>query len=186
VAGKSLLRVNASALAAKLDALPDVRSVRVDRAFPHTVAVTVVMERAAAFVRDGKVRYVVSADGRVLRTVTRVPVLLPRLLLPIGPVPAAGRTIDTAQMQAALQVLAGVPRGFQRDIARLRGVVANQSGVVAVFGHGLHIRLGDTSALPLKLRIAARVLGKMGTSIQQSVSIVDVSAPARPAVTYKK
>jgi hypothetical protein len=144
------------------------------------------MERAAAFVRDGKVRYVVSSDGRVLRTVTQAPAQLPRLLLPIGPVPAAGRTIASAQMRAALQVLAGVPRGFEREIARLRGVVANQSGVVAVFGHKLHIRLGNTSSLPLKLRVAARVLSKMGSSIRRSVAYVDVSAPARPAIGYKK
>jgi cell division protein FtsQ len=186
VAGQSLLQVNASTLAARLEALPDVRAARVDRAFPHTVAVTVVMERAVAFVRDGKARYVVSSDGRVLRSVPRAPAQLPRLLFPVGPVPAAGRTVDSAQMRAALQVLATVPRGFERDIARLKGVVSNQGGVVAVFGHRLRIRLGDTSSLPLKLRVAARVLSKMGSSIRRSVAYVDVSAPARPAIGYKK
>jgi cell division septal protein FtsQ len=186
VAGHSLLQVNASSLAARLETLPDVRAAYVDRAFPHTVAVTVVMERAAAFVRDGKARYVVSQDGRVLRSLTHAPARLPRFVLPVGPVPVAGRTVDTAQMHAALQVLQTVPPGFERDIARLRGVVSNPAGVVAVFGHGLHIRLGDTSSLPLKLRVAARVLSKMGSSIRGSVAYVDVSAPARPAIGYKK
>lgn len=186
VTGHSLLQVSASALAARLERLPDVRLARVDRAFPHTVAVTVVQERAAAFVRDGKARYVVSADGRVLRSLTHAPAVLPRFVLPVGPVPVAGRTIDTAQMRAALVVLDTVPSGFERDIARLRGVVSNPAGVVAVFGHGLHIRLGDTTRLPLKLRVAARVLSKMGSSIRRSVAYVDVSAPARPAIGYKK
>ena len=90
-------------------------------------------------------------------------------------------------MQAALTVLAGVPGRFERGIgARLKGVVSSPGGVVAVFGHGLQIRLGDTSSLPLKLRVAARVLSKMGSSIRRSVAYVDVSAPARPAIGYKK
>jgi len=42
VAGHSLLQVSASSLAARLEQLPDVRVARVDRAFPHTVAVTIV------------------------------------------------------------------------------------------------------------------------------------------------
>ena len=48
-------------------------------------------------------------------------------------------------MQAALSVLAGVPARFQRGIgARLKGVVSTPGGVVAVFGHGLQVRLGNT------------------------------------------
>jgi cell division protein FtsQ len=186
VAGHSLMQVNASALAARLEALPDVRTATVDRAFPHTVAVTVVMEHAAAFVRDGNTRYVVSADGRVLRTVSKPPKTLPRLVLPAGPMPRLGGTVQTAQMRAALRVLGGVPAGFQRDIAHLKGVVATSSGVVAVFGHRLHVQLGDTSALELKLRVAERVLTNMGDSIRRSVAYVNVSAPARPTVGYKK
>jgi cell division protein FtsQ len=186
VAGKSLLQVDAQTLTARLEALPDVRAASVDRAFPHTVAVTVVQERPTAFVRSGKARYVVSADGRVLRTVPRAPAHLPRLLLPVGPVPPAGRTIDSAQMRAALRVLRAVPAGFERSIARIKGVVSEPGGVVAVFGHGLQVRLGDSGSLDLKLRVAARLLSKMGSSIRHSVAYVDVSAPARPAIGYRK
>ncbi len=46
--------------------------------------------------------------------------------------------------------------------------------------------LGDTSALELKLRVAERVLANMGDSIRRSVAYVNVSAPARPTVGYKK
>jgi cell division protein FtsQ len=186
VAGKSLLQVDASILAARLEALPDVRVAHVDRAFPHTVAVSVVMERPVAFVRAGKARYVVSSDGRVLRTAQRAPARLPRLVLPTGPIPAAGRTIHSVEMRSALRVLASVPPGFQRDIARMKGVVAGPSGVVAVFGHGLQVQLGDASALDLKLRIAGRLLSKMGASIRRSVAYVNVAAPARPTIGYRK
>jgi cell division protein FtsQ len=187
VAGKSLLEVNASSLAARLDAMPYVRSASVDRAFPHTVAVTVVMERPVAFVRAGRTGYVISSDGRVLRTaVAKAPKHLARLTLPAGPSVRAGETVATAPMQAALMVLTAAPQSFPRDIARIKGVASGPAGVVATFGHRMHIRLGDTTHLALKLRVAALVLSKMGDSIRRSVAYVDVSSPARPTIGYKK
>jgi cell division protein FtsQ len=186
VAGKSLLRVDASSLAAELEAIPDVKVARVDRAFPHTVAVSIVMERPAALVRAGKASYVVSVDGRVLRVAKKAPDNLPRLVLPPSEQPAPGHSIDSAEMRSALHVLAVVPGGFPENIARLKKVVSAPGGVVAVFGHGLQVRLGTAGALDLKLHVAARLLSRMGGSIRRSVAYVDVSVPARPAVGYKK
>ena len=186
VAGKSLLRVDASSLAARIEAIPDVKSASVDRAFPHTVAVSIVMERPAALVRAGKASYVVSVDGRVLRAAKTAGAAMPRLVLPPASQPAAGRTVDTAEMRSALHVLAVAPHRFPAGIARLRKVVASPGGVVAVFGHGLQVRLGTAGALDVKLHVAARVLVRMGDSVRRSVAYVDVSAPARPAIGYKK
>jgi cell division protein FtsQ len=186
VAGKSLLQVDSSLLAARLEAIPDVRVANVDRAFPHTVAVSVVMEQPAAVVRTGRTRVIVSSDGRVLRAAVHPAKTLPRVVLPTATLPAPGRTVEGTPMRAALLVLTSVPAGFERDVARLKGVVAGSGGVVAVFGHGLQVRLGDTDRLALKLRVAARVLSKMGAPIRRSVAYVDVSAPARPAVGYRK
>ena len=84
------------------------------------------------------------------------------------------------------QVLAVVPGGFPESIARLKKVVSSPGGVVAVFGHGLQVRLGTAGSLDVKLHVAARVLARMGGSIRRSVAYVDVSAPARPAIGYKK
>jgi len=186
VAGKSLLRVDASSLAAQIEAIPDVKSASVDRAFPHTVAVSIVMERPAALVRAGKASYVVSVDGRVLRAAKKASGTMPRLVLPPSPQPAAGRTVDSAQMRSALHVLAVAPHRFPASIAKLKKVVASPGGAVAVFGHGLQVRLGSAGSLDLKLHVAARVLVRMGDSIRRSVAYVDVSAPARPAIAYKK
>jgi cell division septal protein FtsQ len=186
VAGESLLRVDASGLAGRLEAIPDVKAARVDRAFPHTVAVSVVMERPAALVRAGKSSYIVAGDGRVLRAAAKAPDALPRLLLPPADQPTPGRTIATAQMRSALRVLSVVPHRFPEGIARLKKVFASQGGVVAIFGHRLQVRLGTTGSLDVKLHVATRVLSRMGGSIRRSVAYVDVSAPARPAIGYKK
>ncbi len=89
-------------------------------------------------------------------------------------------------MQSALNVLAGVPDRFQRGIgARLKGVVSTPGGVVALFGHGLQLRLGNTSGLGVKLRIAAKVLSATAPR-SGARSRTSTSAPARPAVGYKK
>jgi cell division protein FtsQ len=186
VAGESLLRVDASGLAARLETIPDVKAARVDRAFPHTVAVAVVMEQPAGLVRAGKSSYIVSVDGRVLRPAAKAPESMPRLVLPAAPQPAPGQTVRSAEMRAALRVLAVVPHRFPQNIARLKKVFASSGGVVAVFGHGLQVRLGTTGSLDVKLHVAARVLSRMGTTIRHSVAYVDVSAPARPAIGYKK
>jgi cell division septal protein FtsQ len=186
VAGESLLRVDASGLAAELEAIPDVKVAHVDRAFPHTVAVSVVMERPAALVRAGKSSYIVSVDGRVLRAAAKAPDTMPRLVLPPATQPPAGHTVTTAQMRSALRVLSVVPSRFPENIARLKKVFAAQGGAVAIFGHGLQVRLGTTGSLDVKLHVAARVLSRMGASIRRSVAYVDVSAPARPAIGYKK
>ena len=76
-----------------------------------------------------------------------------------GPAPVTGHAVDSAQMRMALRVLTGIPASFERGIggARLKGVVTNTGGVVAVFGHGLRVPLGTTSELTLKLRVAAKV-----------------------------
>jgi cell division protein FtsQ len=186
IAGESLMRVDASALALRLEAIPDVKVAHVDRAFPHTVSVSVVMERPAALVRAGKSRYVVADDGRVLRAAAKAPDRMPRLVLPPADQPTPGRTIASAQMRSALRVLSVAPHQFPQGIARLKKVVASQAGVVAIFGHRIQVRLGTTSSLDVKLHVAARVLGRMGASIRRSVAYVDVSAPARPAIGYKK
>jgi cell division protein FtsQ len=186
VAGGSLLGVDASSLATRIETIPDVKVARVDRAFPHTVAVSIVMERPAGLVRAGKSSYIVSVDGRVLRAAAKAPRTLPRLVLPAAPQPVPGHTVSTAEMRSALRVLAVVPRRFPGNIAHLKKVFASRGGVVAVFGHGLQVRLGTTGSLTVKLHVAARVLSRMGATIRHSVAYVDVSAPARPAIGYKK
>jgi cell division protein FtsQ len=186
IAGESLMRVDASALALRLEAIPDVKAAHVDRAFPHTVSVSVVMERPAALVRAGKSSYIVADDGRVLRAAAKAPDTTPRFVLPPADQPTPGRTIATTQMRSALRVLSVVPRQFPESIARLKKVFASRGGVVAIFGHGLQVQLGTTNSLDVKLRVAARVLSRMGGSIRRSVAYVNVSAPARPTVGYKK
>ena len=71
--GRNLLQVDRSAIAGRLQEMPYVRSVSIDRAFPHTLAVRVVVEHPAVLVMAGKTGYLVSDDGRVLERTTATP-----------------------------------------------------------------------------------------------------------------
>jgi cell division septal protein FtsQ len=68
--GTSLLRVNSGVVASAVDPIPGVRSFTIDRAFPHTLRVTVKREVPVLVVRQvpGRGAYLVAASGRVLRT----------------------------------------------------------------------------------------------------------------------
>ena len=55
--GKSLLGMDAGAVQRRVEAIPFVRSARVDRAFPHTLAVHVVPYTPAAYAMIGKQVY---------------------------------------------------------------------------------------------------------------------------------
>ena len=74
--GTSMLNVDPSALAQQLAALPRVQSATVDRAFPHTLAITVVPERPVAIAPTGSGRVVLAASGRVLGEVTQEEIAL--------------------------------------------------------------------------------------------------------------
>jgi len=75
--GHSLLTVDRGAIAQRLSQMPYVRSVTVDRAFPHTLGIKVAVERPAIVVAAASGGYLVSNDGRVLELRTKPPAGLP-------------------------------------------------------------------------------------------------------------
>ncbi|TML94435.1 MAG: FtsQ-type POTRA domain-containing protein, partial [Actinobacteria bacterium] len=81
--GRSLVAVNVGAVEQRADAIASVRSAVVDRAFPHTLRIRVVPETPVAVLRRGSESWLVSARGRVIRTIDRGNrPTLPRIWLP--------------------------------------------------------------------------------------------------------
>jgi len=92
--GESLLRVDLDAVADRLAAIPSVRHARFDRAFPHTLVVTVAPERPVAVLRRGDEAWLVSARGRVIRSLPNPRLSrLPRVWAPATVSAAAGDTL---------------------------------------------------------------------------------------------
>ncbi len=116
VVGTSLLALNRGAIERRVDALPAVVSTSYDRAFPHTLRVTVVPETPVAVLHRGKETWLVSARGR---TIARIPnhtdMALPRIWVPTAAPVAAGAFLQPDNGGTAARVLAladGFPERF--------------------------------------------------------------------------
>jgi cell division protein FtsQ len=180
--GTSLLRVNSSVVASQVDPLPGVRSFTIDRAFPHTLRVTVKREVPVLVVRQvpGTAAYLVAASGRVIRTLPHSRLShLPRLWVtkavdvrvgsPLPPQLAAAAT-SLAPLQGA-----ALPGG----VATVR---VAKDDLTLTLGGGLEVRLGDTGDLRLKLAIARRILAQTGAALG-GAGYLDVSVPIRPVLS---
>jgi cell division septal protein FtsQ len=160
--------------------MPFVRSVRVDRAFPHELRVTVVTEHAAAIVETGTSRYLIARSGRVMGEAGSSS-RLPQLTASAAAVPRAGEalppsTLDQVHLAAALL--------DHRDV-RATLIADDGSGLTARLAGGTQLRLGDGVDLDRKLAVAATLLAKRprGTDGEPlPLKYLDVSVPDHPVL----
>jgi len=179
--GHSLLTVDRGAIERRLAAMPYVKSVSIDRSFPHTLAVTVQVEHPAVAVEIGKTAYLVAADGRVLESRTTPPAHLPIVKLPVGTTLLVGSGSGDANVQAALAVLHQASPSFVRHVGRITELQPHGGLITAVVGQRLKLRLGTPDQLPLKLDVIERVMRRITRAQRSEVAYIDVSAPGRPA-----
>jgi cell division protein FtsQ len=178
--GRSLIVISGSEIASLVAPIPDVVSVRFDRAFPHTLHVTVRAEHAVLLIRQRRKSWVVSSRGRVMATV-RHPRRseLPRLWLPASVPVNVGERLPLYDGSLAAAAVAPIAPG----VFHVRTVVSSKSALTLVLGSGTQIRLGDLGDLELKLAVARRIL-RVGTAegVAAGSAYVDVSVPERPVL----
>jgi cell division protein FtsQ len=174
VSGRSLLKVDATELAAVVEALPTVREAALDRAFPNALRVVVVPERAVAVARQGAVSWLVSDRGRVMHRIRRGhPLPLPRIWVPKS-VRLEPGGLASGELMTAVTAVAPL------DAARFPGRVATVSStaqrLTMRLRSGLHLQLGEPSQVRLKLAIAAKIM----PLLEAGTVYLDVSVPERP------
>jgi cell division protein FtsQ len=177
--GVSLLRVDGSTIERRLTDLSSVRGFRYDRAFPHTLRVTIRPERPVLVLRQSDRAYLVAASGRVLRALPHPRLSgLPRLYVTRDVEVTAGARLpaSVAGAAAVLAPLEGAPLPGGVHL-----VEAGKRGVTLVLGRGLQLRLGDTGDLRLKLAIARRIL-RTTAAAGSGGGYLDVSVPERPVL----
>jgi len=171
--GTSLVGLDGAALERHVESLPTVVSAVYDRAFPHTVRVTVVPETSVAVLHRGRQTWLVSARGRIVEHIRRgTDPLLPRIWVPWRTAVTAGAFLGAAQGGAAARALALV-RHFPARIATAR---LSHGELVFRLRSGLEVRFGDPTDIRLKLAIARRAL----TLLPPGTTYLDVSVPERP------
>ena len=181
--GTSLLQIDQAGIERRLEGLPHVHLLSFDRAFPSELRVRVMVERATAVLRRGSDRWLVSAEGRVLRPLER------RLRRPLPVVwversvePEVGALLAAAEPARAVRVLAAIRTTDPQLGRRVWFVKTGEGGTTtAVLSDKFELRLGTTSELPLKLAVARRVLGTLRRE-RAAAAYLDVSVPERPVV----
>ena len=178
-AGRSLVTVDAGAVAQNVDGLPAVRRSVVDRAFPHTLRIHVVPELPVAILRRGPDSWLVSARGRVIAPVgLRTHHTLPRIWLPAGTEIDVGALLgDEPGALAARSLAAFVGSGFPDRIAFVRAL---DGQITLGLRGGLEIRLGVPVDLRLKIAIARAILPTLALPALGGPDYLDISVPERP------
>jgi cell division protein FtsQ len=183
VAGKSLVRLERDDVVGRVQALPSVRAVEYDRAFPSTLRVVVRAERVVAVVRLARNAWLVSDRGRVIRPV-EIGTLgrIPRVWSQRGGGTDVGDTIADPGTRLALRALAALPTGFPARVVSARG---DERAPLLVLAGGAEVRLGSPDSIALKLAVAARVLEAMTADERARLAYLDVSLPARAVAADK-
>lgn len=177
--GNSLLTVSSTEVERLARAVPQVASVRYDRSFPAGLVVTVRPERPVALVRSGAAGWVVSARGRVLQKVAEPRLsALPRIWVPRATALQPGDLAGADQVGSAVAALR-VVRADTLPVA-IRTVVAGPGALTFVLRSGLELRLGDASALRLKLAVARELLPRLPRPANGGPRYLDLLVPSRP------
>jgi cell division protein FtsQ len=176
--GESLVALDGDELRRSLEALPTVRSLRIDRAFPNTLRIAVSPEQPLALLRRGPRGWLVSERGRVMGELeTPAATARPRIWIGRGTEVETGGVVENATVHVALRVLRRVPEGFP---VRIRSVRVADGTATLVLGGGGEIRLGSRDALTLKLNVAGRVLHGLTALERRNLAYLDVAVPERP------
>ncbi|MCX4095234.1 cell division protein FtsQ/DivIB [Nocardia sp. alder85J] len=158
--GRSMLRIDTEAMAARVAALPRVRSVRVQRVFPSTVRVTVV-ERTPALYFDGPDgSHLIDSDS-VEFAVEQAPPTLPKLTTdhPGGSDPVT---------KAAVDVLDATPQELRDQVGEV--VARSVSDVALNLRDGRIVLWGGPDDSTRKAAVVLPILSRPGT-------LFDVSSP---------
>ncbi len=171
--GTSLLALDGGSLERRVESLPSVVSVGYDRAFPHTLRLTVVPETPVAVLHRGAETWLLSGRGRVVERIPpRTYPALPRIWVPHATQVAAG---DFVQPDGAGSAARALSLG-SRFPARIVTAAITHHELVLRLRSGLELRLGEPTDVRLKLAVARRALH----GLPAGAAYLDVSVPGRP------
>lgn len=159
-AGRSLLRVDAAALARRVAALPRVRSARVRRVFPAGVSVTVTEREPVLYFDSPEGAHLVDAEG-VEFAIDAPPPGLPRLVTDH----ASGSDPVT---RAAVAVIAAAPLELRAEMSEI--AARSVSDIALTLRDGRVVVWGGAGDSQRKAAVVLPVLTRPGT-------VFDVSSP---------
>lgn len=158
----ALIKVDLAAISQRVEALPEVAQVVVERAWPHNVLITVTERKPIAYVASGSSFILVDEKGINAGQVTA----RPKKLMPIT------AALDSPALVAAAGVYAGLPEKW--EIVSVSA--ASQDSVVVEVRYKkkvVSINFGSADRIGDKVRVAAALMANKHQKI-------NVSAPDTP------
>jgi len=170
--GQSMMWLDIDAAVKRVEALPWVDTVTIERGWPATLHVRVNERIAVGWISLGESIALIDGTGRVLGVQPADAEDRPRVeLTGVGTVPSPGAAIDAV---AAADVAARLT-----DALATRAVVVQAEPLVVFLDDGTEVRLGDARDVAEKIAAADAVLGaRDGTPFRY----IDVRVPSAPAV----
>lgn len=171
--GTPLVGLDGSAVLERVDALPTVVRASYDRAFPHTLRITVVPEQPAAVLRRGPDSWLVSMRGRLIEPLqSTADPALPRIWVS-GRTPIRVGDQLTGGGAAAAARAVGLAGAFAARVT-----TASYTGGTLIFHlrSGLELLLGSGVDVRLKVAVAELTL----PALPSGSTYLDVSTPGRP------
>jgi cell division protein FtsQ len=164
------LHIDADALEAAVARYPTVKSLSVDRDFPHGLTITVEERTPVAAVDDEGEPLAVDGSGRLLPGVAAAD--LPAIE---AEAPGSARLEGAARAQAT--VLGAAPGPLRPLIEEAQ---ATDVGVEVTLSSGIELWFGDPDQAAAKWRAAAAVLADPALD---ALTYIDLRVPERPAVS---
>lgn len=154
VPGTPLLRIDAGAVARRVEQVPEVASATVRTSYPSTIVITVVARVAIGYVRSGGRYLLVDRTGYQFRASATRPVALPLFVVPSGSqAVATGRAVAT--------VAASLPPAL---LARVASIQAFDPGAITLLLTDQRVvRWGSAARSSDKARILPALLAQPGT-----------------------
>jgi cell division protein FtsQ len=163
--GTPLVRLDTAAVSRRVQALPEVASVRVEESFPSTVTITVVERTAVGFVQSGSTYRLVDRTGKAYRAATVAPHKLPELVVPDS---------DSGSALSAIAVVAAdLPAGVRNRVTSVQAM--DPDAITLVLRSEKVVRWGSVDDSALKARILPVLLHQPGQQF-------DLSDPTQPVV----
>lgn len=157
--GEPLVRVDIGVVEHRIAALPDVASVTVRTAYPHTLIIDVIERVAVGYLADGARYTLVDRDGVRFRTVTVHPARLPLFQVPAGPQQAATD-------RAVAQVAAALPASLRANIASIQAF--DENAITLLLTDQRVVAWGSADRTADKAAILPTLLTRPGTQYNVS------------------
>jgi POTRA domain, FtsQ-type/Cell division protein FtsQ len=179
--GRSLLALEHEEIHDRLATIPEVRAASFDRAFPHTLRISVAPERPIAVLRSGPRAWLLSAQAKVLRPLAaRSRPRLPRIWIGPATQPGVGFVPGDTGLPRAAELIARASRAEPGLMGRIGTVRWQDSQLTFVLRSGTELRLGSPAQLPLKLAVGRKLLQVLPRTERLRLGYVDLSVPTRP------